>query len=581
MNVKTYKQIFYASILFLILSFTTHTYSQNKTPYTIPDSLKDKSYGYLYKQLYKNINNSKKVNSYLSTYLEKATVNNDTIHRLYALSNLAAYEKDKEKQISLIETAISESKGVENPRLIQVYGIAGIIYSNQYEYEKSLVYRLKALELSKKYESDFYIGLNIQSIATIKSAIGKYDEAISLYKKRYSYLTSTNKRDSLNPIGKMELEISIAEAMRYLKKYDSATYYYNRISSQSINDSLFKTYRDAATINEGINQYYKGNYKDAKEKIEDVCGRINVNDFTTFFPKHYILSQFYLGKLNLALSENEKETERYFLITDSLLDAYNTVIPETREIYEFLSKKYEKEKKYISQIQTINKILVFDSIISERKIKTLNKLHAEYDTPTLLKSKEKAIENLEHTNSSLSNRTTYLITIVCLLGLLLIFQLRKHKIYKKRFNILISEPNSEEKKTRKHKNIDDKEIKIDKDLVLSILNQLKHFEQGNHFLKSNITLNILAKRFSTNTRYLSKIINIYKEKTFIHYINDLRIDYTIRELKNNSKIQHYTIKGISEEAGFNNSESFTAAFKRATGLNPSYFIKHLKKQAKT
>ena len=75
---------------------------------------------------------------------------------------------------------------------------------------------------------------------------------------------------------------------------------------------------------------------------------------------------------------------------------------------------------------------------------------------------------------------------------------------------------------------------------------------------------------------MSSIINSIQEKSFTHYINDLRIDYIVNELKTNENLRKYTINGIAEEAGFNTGESFSKAFLKRTGIKPSFFIKKIK-----
>ena len=114
--------------------------------------------------------------------------------------------------------------------------------------------------------------------------------------------------------------------------------------------------------------------------------------------------------------------------------------------------------------------------------------------------------------------------------------------------------------------------------ITSILKKLDQFEEKKGFLQKDITLAILAKKCATNTKYLPKVINIHKDKSFVSYINNLRIDYILKELKENKILQKYTIKTISEEAGFNTAESFARAFKNKTGIRPSYYIRNLKKE---
>ncbi|CAM1363503.1 helix-turn-helix domain-containing protein [Tenacibaculum xiamenense] len=89
----------------------------------------------------------------------------------------------------------------------------------------------------------------------------------------------------------------------------------------------------------------------------------------------------------------------------------------------------------------------------------------------------------------------------------------------------------------------------------------------------------MASKFDTNASYLSKVVNHYKQTSFSNYINQLRIEYCIEQLKNNKLWRKYTIKAIANEVGFNKAESFSKAFYKYTELRPSYFIKELKKKA--
>ena len=88
----------------------------------------------------------------------------------------------------------------------------------------------------------------------------------------------------------------------------------------------------------------------------------------------------------------------------------------------------------------------------------------------------------------------------------------------------------------------------------------------------------LSKKTQTNSKYVSKIINFYKKKSATSYVNDLRIEYAIHRLKNDTLFRKYTIKSISNEIGYANSQSFATAFFKKTGLKPSYFIKEIEKK---
>ena len=97
------------------------------------------------------------------------------------------------------------------------------------------------------------------------------------------------------------------------------------------------------------------------------------------------------------------------------------------------------------------------------------------------------------------------------------------------------------------------------------------------YKNSNVSIQNLAKEFNTNTKYLSLVINEYKSKTFINYVNDLRVDNIIIELKQNKNLRKYTVVALAEEAGFNTAESFSNAFYKRTGIKPSFFVKELSK----
>jgi AraC-like DNA-binding protein len=69
-------------------------------------------------------------------------------------------------------------------------------------------------------------------------------------------------------------------------------------------------------------------------------------------------------------------------------------------------------------------------------------------------------------------------------------------------------------------------------------------------------------------------------KNFSHYINDLRIDFAIEELKENSTFRKYTIKAIANECGFKSAESFSKSFYKTYGIYPSFYLKQLQSTRK-
>ncbi|MCZ4320276.1 helix-turn-helix domain-containing protein [Aequorivita viscosa] len=121
-----------------------------------------------------------------------------------------------------------------------------------------------------------------------------------------------------------------------------------------------------------------------------------------------------------------------------------------------------------------------------------------------------------------------------------------------------------------------KSLNIPKETEAALVQKLIQFENSKHYTKQDMSLAALASHFDTNTKYLSEIINSHKNKNFNSYINELRINYIIDKLKNNSTYLNYKISYLAEESGFSSHSSFATVFKAVTGISPTVFIDLLK-----
>lgn len=94
------------------------------------------------------------------------------------------------------------------------------------------------------------------------------------------------------------------------------------------------------------------------------------------------------------------------------------------------------------------------------------------------------------------------------------------------------------------------------------------------FLNQDISLQQLSALLRTNRSYLSRAINVEYECNFHTYINNLRIKEAI-SLISEGDHKLLTLEAIAGQVGFNNRTSFALAFKKYTGVSPSFFIKNL------
>lgn len=111
-----------------------------------------------------------------------------------------------------------------------------------------------------------------------------------------------------------------------------------------------------------------------------------------------------------------------------------------------------------------------------------------------------------------------------------------------------------------------------------LLKKLEDFEKTEDYIRTDMSLQNLAKKLETNTKYLSETINTHKQKNFNAYINELRINYIVNKLKEKPVYRSYKIRYLAEESGFSTHSAFAAVFKSVTGMSPANYIQLLKEK---
>ena len=111
------------------------------------------------------------------------------------------------------------------------------------------------------------------------------------------------------------------------------------------------------------------------------------------------------------------------------------------------------------------------------------------------------------------------------------------------------------------------------------MESLQKFEDSKKYLDNKMSLPTLAGELNTNTKYLSEIINKYKDKNFNTYINELRVKHVIQLLSDDRSYLQYKISYIAEVGGFTSHSAFTNIFKSVTGMSPNDYIQTLRQQS--
>ncbi len=90
----------------------------------------------------------------------------------------------------------------------------------------------------------------------------------------------------------------------------------------------------------------------------------------------------------------------------------------------------------------------------------------------------------------------------------------------------------------------------------------------------DFSLQALANRLESNTKYVSYTINQVHGKTFKMLLNERRIEEAARRLADHEHYGNITIQGIYQELGYNSAAAFIQAFKKIKGTTPSQYQKN-------
>jgi AraC-like DNA-binding protein len=135
--------------------------------------------------------------------------------------------------------------------------------------------------------------------------------------------------------------------------------------------------------------------------------------------------------------------------------------------------------------------------------------------------------------------------------------------------VIIDHPKEEEKPTASFFLTEIRMTEIDEAIR-------KHFEEKKPFLQHGYSLRQLSDETQIPLHHLSAFINKHYKMNFNDFINEYRVAYCKEKLLN-GECKHKKLEAIAGESGFNNRNTFTSAFKRVTGMNPSDFLRNMKR----
>lgn len=538
---------------------------------TPADSLLVKEYDELRTTMFQNSSNKAKAILYAQSYLYKAKKDNDTLKILNGFYYHSALASTIEVSEKYTDSILLFSKNINTKRYPGLgYSNKAQISYNSGNFKKALDWFLKTNQAAKKSGNKGLFYDSQRNISILKSRIGEHETALNEFKECYAYYTSTK---GTLPMTYLTTLFALADAYSLNKKLDSASIYNALGYKESVQYGI-EDMKHYFTLNEGVNLFRKQNHTTALDSLSKAIAVFKTNGDKANLSVGY----FYLGKVLTALHRDEEAIAAHIKV-DDVFTEISEIYPKNRESYEILINHYKKLGDKDNQLKYIKQLIAVDSTLHTNYRYLIKNIVQNYDTPKLLRERQEIIENLESQKKVSYKIIIGLVVFSALLLALWLINRRKHRIYKKRFETLYHEKTSLENNLKntvlsKEKSV----VAIPEESISDILTKLEVFEKELGFLEANLSINTLAKRFGTNSKYLSKIINTYKKKSFNYYINDLRIETSVLKLKTDFKFRKYTIKAIANDMGFNTTDAFSRAFYKKNGIQPSYFIRELEKQ---
>jgi AraC-like DNA-binding protein len=565
----------FIKIVFLVL-FPFFLWSQSSQKINKSDSYEE-----IKKHFYENANNQSKQLAYANAYLLKAKKETNALEKARGWYLIASKHKGV-RAIQYLDSSIAASTNKNNIKYpAYAYAAKANELKKLFRFREALDNFILAEKESQTNNVFFYYYAKL-SIAILRSEeLGEVSEALVLYKECFKYYKTKNVRNPEYSQSYQAVIFALADAHKALLQSDSATYYnklgYNesKITKEKENNALF-------TLNEGANLVLKKNYLGALDSTKKALPVM-----IAFKNEENILAAYYyLGKAYKGIGNHELAMKN-FIKVDSLYNKTKKITPEFMSGYPFLISCYKERKDKENQLKYLMKFMFIDSTLQRNYRELSKKLKIEYDTPHLISEKEILIQSLENDKAvSFWGAGMLFFVIIAVTGYG-IHQNRLKRRYKSNFEKIITQTellNENELFIQKDKIIKNdngkNDVGISEDIVIQILEKLKRFESQKEYLQSNITVQVLANKFENNSKYISKIVNNYKGKTFIQYINDLRIDHVILQLQKDNLLRKYTIHALAIEYGFNSAESFSTAFYKKTGLKPTFFIRELEGRRK-
>ncbi len=546
------------------------------------------------------VSNEKKV-QYLDIYYQKARTENNQLEQYRALEKKSFMVPFADATALLHQMHPLVQKMDNDSIKGRFLNRSTVFYYDNRDFKNALYYAIESEAFNEEIQ-------NLYNLNSVRIDIGNIYHHTRHYSKAINYFTQVKKY------------YQTKKDYNYFRGYISSLY------------SLSKTYwqlKDINKLNATIQEseqaikllkpkdkqletayieYVKGgmaflqkDYATAQSFFNKALPAIRQNgDFTN---EH--VTYLYLGKI--AWQQNQKaEAVDYFTKIDVLFHEKKFLNYELREAYDYLIAYYNETNQPQLQLNATNSLMALNQQFEKEQQSITSILHQDLESKKITSQWQKLVSK-------------YNLWISILGGVLVLIAAYLFWKKSKKNKEKISE-NNKNQISEKTEVADKDEVEIEKSLetvaiienaepsieaienesvvenetelsetkqqgkstpVLSatdqrLLDGLNNFEQEKGFLEP-VNLDDLAKQLNTTRSTLSPFLNEYKSG-FSTYINSLRIQQAVTDLKTDKELRKKTIKELAVIYGDLHPKTFASLFKVITGETPVLFIENLDKE---
>jgi len=505
-----------------------------------------------------------------------------SLNEYYVLANKHLKNENYAKAIGFYKKFMWKNESTTSKELlISLYTNISKCYLHVGITDEALKYTLLALKLSEEGKVPINIARSLNSLGVIKMELNDFNGALDDYEKALLYIENT---DSV--VLESFIFNNIGVIYGNLNEFDKSLEYFSLslILKREIGDKQ----KIIRTLNNISNAHmYKGNYDIALTNLKESIALSDNSSEHALANTYAILADLYLRQQYYGRAKLE-------IIKSLKISKAKELNHLVKESYNFLSSIYAIEGDYKESLKYKELYLeIYNTIETAKSAKKIAQLSTLYE----IDKKEKEIKLLQKDNQlkeeKISTSRKVILFFIGFLLLVILFSIIVFMSYKRlkmandslvkiNLDIVASE---KKKKNESVTKIDDSASKNESRSAINI-EQKKYlekkiihlFEEEKIFLDQDLTLIKLSELLDTNKSYASKVINDFTDKNYNNFVNEYRVNEA-RKLFAERENWNYTIEFIAFRVGFKSKSTFNIAFKKFTGITPSYFLSSIKRDA--